>query len=86
VTAVVRRGGRELCDDWECPAQASCGHAFWRSKAYAAMAMPAPRTRKFAREPGMDACTAYYTDKPRPWIWGDGGAKADPPPKRGRLP
>ena len=63
--------GRQFCDDWSCPAQASCGHAFWRSRAYAAMTIPAPPTRKFARRDGDEACTDYYTDKPRPWLFRD---------------
>jgi hypothetical protein len=59
---------RKLCDDWDCPAQASCGHAFWRSKAYAEMRMPVPPTGKFGRSPGDEACTDYFTDQPRAWI------------------
>ena len=67
----MKRKPRTFCDDWDCPAAISCGHAFWRSAAYAAMRMPTPPTRKFGREEGAEVCTEYFTDKPRAWIHGD---------------
>jgi len=56
-----------LCDDWLCPAGASCALAFWRSKEYAEMA-GAGELKRRAREPGKDACTEYRFDKPKKWL------------------
>jgi hypothetical protein len=68
-----------LCDDWSCPAKVSCMHHFGRSKAYAAMTLPAPQLRKPPRKADAECCAHYVTDRPRAWLlasmlpqrWGD---------------
>jgi len=71
-----------FCDDWDCPAAVSCGHAFGRSEAYASMRMPSPPAQKFGREEGAEACARYFTDKPRSWIHGvEGLAETGEQPK-----
>jgi chlorite dismutase len=54
------------CDDWSCPAAASCALAWGRSREYAAM-KPA-KTAKAARAPDKDHCASYSFDEPRPWL------------------
>lgn len=64
------------CDDWSCPARASCAKHFGRSRAYASMRDPG-RTRishgegtPFDRHASEDrqSCSAYKFDKPRAWL------------------
>ncbi len=57
-----------LCDDWSCPAAASCARHFGRSAAYAATTMPAPATKTYTRTPDAESCPAYRFDRPKPWL------------------
>lgn len=54
------------CDDWACPARASCRWAFGRSQVYSAM-QPAELRRR-ERDPGAEACAEYEQDEPKPWL------------------
>lgn len=65
------------CDDWGCPARASCALHFGRSHAYAAMSDRRVRiesienTGRFNWMTGPDAgksCEHYELDKPKKWL------------------
>lgn len=56
----------KYCDDWQCPAMASCAHHFWRSPEYAGMHHA--ETEKFPRDPLKDSCSEYEFDKPKDWL------------------
>jgi hypothetical protein len=58
------------CDDWQCPAQPSCAHAFWRSKAYAGMRPCKVESRENTGqyERDLQSCDKYKLDRPKPWL------------------
>lgn len=65
------------CDDWRCPARASCAQHFGRSQAYAAMSdrrakvESVENTGRFNWMAGPDAgnsCEHYRLDKPKEWL------------------
>lgn len=64
------------CDDWRCPARASCANHFGRSRAYAGMRLGAKvesveRTGRYNWMAGPDAglsCAEYRLDKPKSWL------------------
>jgi len=57
------------CDDWGCPAKASCRHHFWRSPEYAAMD-DAAEIAFFDkhRDPDADSCYRYERDEVKDWL------------------
>ncbi len=62
----------KYCDDWACPAKASCARHFGRSHAYAAMAVRSVSTGHGASTwyfRGIkENCAKYEYDKPKPWL------------------
>lgn len=58
-----------LCDDWRCPAKASCALHLWRSPEYGACDLARTvETKAGSREAGAEACAAYRADDPKPWL------------------
>lgn len=63
------------CDDWSCPARASCAHHFGRSGAYAAMREdhgpvehgPFTPYDRHASDDGQ-ACDKYRRDRRKAWL------------------
>lgn len=69
---------KTYCDDWTCPASASCAHHFGRSAAYAGM-KPAktghgdgtPYDRHASED--RQSCAAYRFDRPKAWLMPQAG-------------
>jgi hypothetical protein len=56
------------CDDWQCPAWISCARHIGRSREYAAMKVPEPKTKKFGRAADEEFCADYQFDTPKAWM------------------
>jgi hypothetical protein len=61
-------GRRGYCDDWSCPARASCARHFGRSEAYWAMRQESGPFFKGKRKKSRDHCDDYRADRIRPWM------------------
>lgn len=66
---------KSYCDDWSCPARASCAHHFGRSLAYARMSERHPRTEHgpgtpYDRHASEDrqSCASWRFDRPKKWL------------------
>lgn len=68
------------CEDWGCPAHASCARHFGRSREYWSMTQGGYRLEKFPRRAHWDACLSYVFDKPRPWLLAVGFGGRPPRP------
>ncbi len=75
---------RPYCQDWACPASASCRRHFGRSEAYWAMEEDAELFRG-DRAVGEESCADYERDQIQPWMI---EAYATPPLRDGgwRMP
>lgn len=78
------------CDDWACPARASCARAWGRAREYWRFRpdlddREGVALRKMGRAAGEDACDEYERDEVRPWMV---EAYAPPPSRDGgwRMP
>lgn len=77
------------CDDWSCPARASCANHFGRSAAYAGMregakAEHGPLTA-YDRHQSDDRqnCDKYRRDRAKPWLAPQPGQVTHSGPMRG---
>lgn len=61
-------GRRAYCDDWACPARASCARHFGRAEAYWSMRQEGDRFFKGGREPEGDSWPVYERDRIQPWM------------------
>lgn len=67
---MIRYRGKMLCEDWGCPARASCALHFGRSIAYARMdgrARSVPDDDHFDRA-YLGHCQHYKFDRPKVWL------------------
>lgn len=79
-----------FCDDWACPAKASCARHFGRSINYWRFDVEADhregvRFAKGPREAGHDHCKDYERDEIRPWMV-DAFTASPLPEGRWRMP
>lgn len=59
---------RPPCQDWGCPAKASCARHFGRHLAYWSMSGEPRQFMKRERKPGFGSCPEYEADKARDWM------------------
>lgn len=65
-----------LCENWQCPASASCARSWGRSRQYWSMDRKHPKLvrRMVSRADG--SCDDYERDRPRPWLLKHAGMPA----------
>lgn len=57
-----------VCQDWGCPARASCARHFGRHLAYWSMSVEPRQFMKRERKPGFESCLEYEPDTAHDWM------------------